>query len=239
MGVFSKIIKLKNIALEKLKTNSSIAPIAFEFKNERYEIGYRSKYVYNGVSYKVAPKEGDVVVEAGVYKGRDTASFAKIAEKVVGFEPSLRNYKKAVKNVGHFDNVSLINEGLWKEEDELRILQNESSGDDGFLEPDGDSATGGEYVRVNKLKNYLEEMKIEEVNFLKIEVEGAEPEVIKGMGNIRPRNVVINAGEERSKKPTGKKVTKKLQKMGYNLVAVKMGHILFFTQEDVSHCAFR
>lgn len=39
--------------------------------------------------------------------------------------------------------------------------------------------------------------------------------------------------------PVGKQVMELLQPKGYHLVGMKKGHILFFTKQDPSHCAFR
>jgi len=69
----------------------------------------------------ITPTASDTVIEAGVHRGRDTASFAKLAKQVIAFEPSPRNYKKAKDKLDSFDNVTLINEGLWNEPDHLEI----------------------------------------------------------------------------------------------------------------------
>lgn len=231
----SYFIKDKNLLI----FNPKISPISIELFETRIEVGYRSKYVYNGIHHKVVPRTSDTVVEAGVAQGRDTATFGKLANRVIGFEPSPRNYTKSKNNLKEFGNVDIINKGLWNKQDELEIRYGESDGDDGFLRPDNDSGESVENIPVNALEAYSEQLGIDQIDFLKIEAEGAEPEIIEGIEELRPRNIVVNAGEERDGQPTGVEVMELLQPMGYKLVGMKRGHILFFTLEDVGHAAFR
>lgn len=249
VGLFGKrllaFLYEKTFAENKILTDRElilkprVPPTRIEFCGKVTEIGYHGKYIYSEINHKVIPKKGDIVFEAGVQNGIDTATFGKFADSVVGFEPSPRNYCKAKRNLKYFENIDIINEGLWKEKDEIEIRYGKKPRDDGFLRPDEDSGESVGNVPVNTIESYSKELGIESIDFLKIEAEGAEPEIIEGMGDLRPRNIVVNAAEERDGQPTGAKVMKLLQPMGYNLVGVKWGHILFFTTEDVSHCAFR
>lgn len=202
---------------------------------------YDNKYVLDEGGFNITPTASDTVIEAGVHRGRDTATFAKLAKQVFAFEPSPRNYKKAKDNLKSFDNVTLINEGLWNEPDHLEIKYGAGGGDDGFLEPDTREGAEpvSENIPVNTVENYVEELDIDGVDFLKIEAEGAEPEIIKGIGNLQIRNIAVNCGEERDGEPTGEEVMQLLQPLGYELVGMKRGHILFFTLDGVSHSAFR
>jgi FkbM family methyltransferase len=202
---------------------------------------YNNKYVMDEGGFNITPTATDTVIEAGVHRGRDTATFAKLAKQVIAFEPSPRNYKKAKDNLNSFDNVTLINEGLWNEPDHLEIKYGEGRGDDGFLEPDNGEGPEpmSENIPVNTVENYVEELDIDRVDFLKIEAEGAEPEIIKGIGDLKIRSIAVNCGEERDGEPTGEEVIQLLQPLGYELVGMKRGHILFFTLNEVSHSAFR
>ena len=219
--------------------NPKIPPVRAEAFEKGIRVGYRDKYIYNGEYQKVMPRSGDIVVEAGVYLGRDTATFSKFAKRVIAFEPSPRNYNVAKKNLRKFENIDIINKGLWNKKDVLEIKYGGGSHDDGFLKPDDDSKKRVKNIPVNTLEGYSKKLEIGHVDFVKIEAEGAEPEVIEGMGELRPRSIVVNADEERDGQATGAKVMELLQQMGYKLVAMKDGHILFFTLDDVSHEAFR
>lgn len=213
--------------------------INIKYNNKSISIGYRDKYLYDDGVPNVVPEQSDTVVEAGVSSGRDTAIFAKLADQVVGFEPSPRNYTRAKANLRKFDNISLHNAGFWNTKGELEIQYGESSGDDSFLTPDSDTGKTGGEVEVNTLENYVEDLNINEINFLKIEAEGAEPEIIEGMGELRPEKIVVNADEERDGESPVEEIMTSLQSKGYNLVAMSLGHVLFFVLDSDHHYAFR
>lgn len=216
-----------------------VPPIRLNYRDNSFSISYKNKYILDDGQYDIIPKSSDTVVEAGVAIGKDTAMFGKLAEEVIAFEPSPRQYSKAKANLKRFKNVKLINKGLWNDRDTLEIKYGGSGSEDGFLEPDkGITGTGGE-IEVNSLEEYVKQLNIEEVDYLKVEAEGAEPEIIKGIGDLHIENIVVNAGEERDGEPTGREVMELLQPQGYSLVGIKKGHILFFTLNSVSHRAFR
>lgn len=201
--------------------------------------GFSSKYLYVTGKPVIAPRDDDIVFEAGVMNGRDTASFAKYAKEVVAFEPSPRNYVIADNNLRRFSNVELVNQGLWYEKDELDVLLGDDRDDDGFLEPDRNSGVSSDSIKVDTIDSFSETIELGQPNFVKVEAEGAELEVLRGLGELRPRDIVVNVGEERSGRPTGTEVMELLQPMGYELVIIKRGHILFFTQREVDHSGFR
>lgn len=227
---------------KRLLFHPLVPPISLIYKIYSFDFGYRDTYIYNSKSInipKVAPEPSDTVVEAGVNIGRDTAMYAKLANQVVGFEPSPRNYLKAKKNLRRFKNVKLINEGLWNKSGELDIKYGEQGSEDGFLEPDDGTVEEGGSVRVSTLEKYMDRSNIESIDFLKVEAEGAEPEIIEGMGDLSPEKIVVNADEERSGDPVGKDVTGLLQSQGYDLAGIKNGHILFFVLDSDGNHAFK
>jgi FkbM family methyltransferase len=185
------------------------------------------------------PKTDDTVVEAGVYDGQDTAFYAKLAEEVIAFEPSPRNYAMSSSYLEHFDNITLLNEGLWKEKDQLQIRYGKNSDDDSFTEPDSGTTGMTEQVTVDSVENYYDKLNIDSIDFLKIEAEGVEPEIIEGIGAVDIPKIVVNVDRERNGQAVGTEVIEMLQSKGYTLVGMKTGCMLFFTSEPVKHDAFR
>lgn len=133
--------------------NPQIPPVRAEIFEKGIKIGYRNKYIYNSEYQKVVPKSNDVVVEAGAYLGKDTATFGKFAKRVIAFEPSPRNYVRARRNLKKFENVDIINKGLWYKKDDLEIRYGGGSHDDGFLKPDHDSKERVKKYRLIPSKN--------------------------------------------------------------------------------------
>jgi FkbM family methyltransferase len=227
---------------QKLLFNPHIPPILLIYKTKLVSFGYRDKYLYNdpiSTAPKVVPKPSDTVVEAGVHRGLDTAMFAKLANQVVGFEPSPRNYTVAKDNLSEFKNIRILNEGLWNEQSELDIQYGTSDSDDGFLSPDTETVKSGDKVPVNTLEAYVERLDIDNIDYLKVEAEGAEPEIIEGIGELRPEKIVVNADEERNGRSPIRQIMKSLHSKGYNLVAVSKGSILFFVLNKDYGYSFR
>jgi FkbM family methyltransferase len=200
-----------------------------------FNIGCKDGYVsikHGRGGGNIAPRGSEIVVEAGVHHGRDTAMFAKLAKEVIAFEPSPRNYENAESNLRRFRNIQLINKGLWNESDLLTIRYGKKRGDDGFLQPDSEeiSKTTIE-IEVDTLQSFVNELGLHRVDFLKIEAEGAEPEVLQGLGDLRPRVIVVNAGPERDGQPVFTEIFRILEPKGYGLVAMK-GDTLFFTKHS-------
>lgn len=231
--------KLRDRLARTLLLEPNFPPLSIDYKRRTFQFGYRDKYLYNAAPPVVMPEPSDTVIEAGVCQGFDTAMFGKLADRVIGFEPSPRNYTTAKRNLRKYDNVDIINEGLWNEKSELEIQYGGGGGDDSFLEPDSSVKKRGGTVPVNTLEQYVDDLDIDEVNFVKIEAEGAEPEILDGMGELRPEKIVVNADEERGGMSPSKEIMDKLQAEGYNLVAVTLGCVLFFVLDTEYHYAFR
>lgn len=220
----------------KLLFSPIIPPVEFGVNGRTVLIAGRDK---GYMTDNAKPKKPDTVIEVGAYHGRDTAMFAKLADKVIAFEPSPRNYSIAKENLNRFSNVQLINKGVWKERDELKIKYGESSGDDGFLEPDsGDTETKETEIPVNTLEEYVKELDIESVDYLKVEAEGAEPEIIEGLGDLRPQNIVVNIDKERNEETPGREIVDMLTEKGYTPYEVKRAAMMFFTLDEDAYKAF-
>jgi FkbM family methyltransferase len=139
-------------------------------------------------------QKGDIVLDVGANEGYLTQLFSNICGskgKVHAFEPVLKTYKILNQRITltFCKNVILNNTALGNKIDEIKI----------FI-PDNDSAQAslkqhqqGSWINRNikaeicniiTLDHYAEQKGIEKINFLKIDVEGAEFFVLEGGQNI-------------------------------------------------------
>lgn len=145
--------------------------------------------------YKVKP--ADVVAEMGAYQGFYTMYLAEKAGKygtVIAIEPFEENLFFLRKNIlsNELSNVIIVNRGVWKEKAELTFFR---SGDDmqsGSIKLQNGNKNKIE-IPVDSLDNILKENNISEVNFMIIQLNGAEKEAILGMTNYKPLNIAIAA----------------------------------------------
>jgi len=168
----------------------------------RFKEGFRLKS-YEGIFGELAVtlkgylqkdglKKGDVVIDGGAYRG----AFALYASKIVGddgivfaFEPDPENYKKVVRNIelNGLKNIVAIEKGLWNKDTVLKF-DNQSSSLSTFLShKKGNSLIS---VPVTSIDNEMKRRGIKKVDFIKMDIEGAEVKAIEGAKNLLKRNNV-------------------------------------------------
>lgn len=136
-------------------------------------IGYEKHY---------AIREGDVVVDAGAYTGHFTVYAAKKVGprgKVISFEAEPSIFRVLEQNVklNNLTNVTLINKGVWSSETELKF----DSRAVGSHIVQGESANEAiKSIQTVSLDRALEQLGIDHVDLIKMDIEGAEIEAVKG-----------------------------------------------------------
>src|SRR5919107_1194569 len=138
------------------------------------------------------PKQGDIVVDIGANIGRYTLIASKRVGtngKVVAIEAHPGNFEMLNRNIklNRLTNVIPLNYAAYSKETKIKLyVPDEESGYTIYhtlME-----RTGKKFVEVNaNTLDYLlqlNEIRQEEVNWIKIDVEGAELEVLKGATNV-------------------------------------------------------
>ncbi|HYY50052.1 MAG TPA: FkbM family methyltransferase [Nitrososphaeraceae archaeon] len=146
-------------------------------------------------------KQGDIVVDVGAHMGKYTIIASKRVGangKVIAIEAHPGNYEMLNRNIklNGLTNVTTLNYAVYSKESKIKLfLPDEESGytmhhsvmfnylsskyplqgkdNEKFIE-----------VNANTLDNLLQKNGILQVNWIKIDVEGAEFEVLKGSANI-------------------------------------------------------
>jgi FkbM family methyltransferase len=143
------------------------------------------------------PKEGDVVVDVGSHIGRYTLISSRLVGpygKVVAIEAHPGNYEMLNRNIklNKLTNVIPLNFAVYSNETKVKLfLPDENLGytmhHSIMLERVGE--TGKKFIEINAytLDHLLHKqngIRPEDVNWIKIDVEGAEYEVLKGATDI-------------------------------------------------------
>ena len=165
-------------------------------------------------------KKGDVIIDAGAYVGEFTIYAAKkVGEtgKVIAFEPDSKNYKQLKENIrlNNLNNVIAINKGLWNENTILRFSKTSQSCTSFFNSKISNDLFE---IPVIKLDDELDILNIETVDFIKMDIEGAEIEAIKGcMKTLNHNNVnmAIASYHIVNNNPTYIMLEKQLSEMGF------------------------
>ena len=137
--------------------------------------------------WKTLDLRGKVVYDIGAFHGLLTMLFARQAKAVVAFEPNSRNRQRLLENIrlNSFSNVTVRPYGLSSE-----AMQAEMSFDSlvpGTASLDGALAQGAEHETI-ELRVLDEEQGLPGPDFIKVDVEGFELQVLKGAGRTLERH---------------------------------------------------
>jgi FkbM family methyltransferase len=126
----------------------------------------------------VRPAHGDVMVEGGVLNGYTTNKFAaQIGEegKIIAFEPLAEAHRVSLAATAHHPNVIIEHLGLWSKKSAFYI-ENRGGGSHLVSAPNANTET----CYCVDLDTYAKENRLEACDIIKLDIEGAEEECIKG-----------------------------------------------------------
>lgn len=134
-------------------------------------------------------KPGQVFIDGGANFGIYTVVASKIvgdSGTVLSFEPSVESFPVLERNVqlNQFDNVKLFNSALSSEEGTSRLYHIDNAPNSYSLNSDSRPDTTFEEVSTETLDAILLCEDIEKVDFIKLDVEGAEEKVLKGANSL-------------------------------------------------------
>lgn len=132
---------------------------------------------------------GNVVVDAGASgSGIATMCFSKLvgeSGKVIALEPDASSFKSLEQNLelNKVKNVIALNKGLWKKEETLLFNSGLSRSSSVSFAAGGSGAKVVQIACVD-LDQLVKELKLPRVDFVKMDIEGAEVEALEGMKHI-------------------------------------------------------
>jgi FkbM family methyltransferase len=153
------------------------------------------------------PKEGDTVVDVGAHMGRYTITSSKSvgsSGKVIAVEAHPYNFRMLQHNLSlnKLGNVSALNWAVYSKKAKLKLyLPDEDLGYTmhhslmtNYLTAKYNKEIERRYIEVeaDTLDNLLKSRGINQVNWIKIDVEGAEYEVLKGAREVLSANKCIS-----------------------------------------------
>ena len=95
--------------------------------------------------------------------------------KIVSVEPESNNYNMLVDNTRAYDNIYPIQSGLWNKSTYLKV-KNIGLGDWGFVVEECDKEDA-ETFRALSIADIMTQYQADEIDILKLDIEGAEKEV--------------------------------------------------------------
>ena len=134
------------------------------------------------------PPNGRVALDVGANEGQWTWRLAETFGKVIAFEPGKRTYAKLVSDMGSRTNVELINKAAWNCTGFLPFTDHHDASHSGVQ---GYDVYSGEPIHSNYevVSDRIDAMVAsdDQVDFIKVDVEGVEIFVIYGMARTIER----------------------------------------------------
>lgn len=121
-------------------------------------------------------KDDPLIIDCGANIGMSITYFKRLypKSKIIGFEPDPKIFETLQKNLNCFGgkNLELHEKAVWYEQSTLSFTPDDADG--GTIDKDGT-------IKVNAVN--LNQFLQEEIDFLKIDIEGAEHEVLPAISN--------------------------------------------------------
>ena len=191
---FKKTIILKSYENYKLILNlKEYTAWSYYFKSYEKNI---TNFIRNNL------KKDSNVVDVGANLGFYSILFATIASKgkIYAFEPEKKNFKKILKNIkiNNLKNIKVYNIGLSSFKSNRKLILTNKINDGGhFIETNSNfKKYNYQTIKTDKLDNIITKKKKFEI--IKIDVEGHELEVLKGMKEIlkKTKFIIIETGNQ-------------------------------------------
>ncbi len=128
------------------------------------------------------PEKGSIVIDGGVCDGSTSAMFTDFGFKVYGFEMDKENFELA-KKAADEKGFIVENLGLGSYKHEMKYMH----APDGHIGGSRLDIHGSETTQITTLDAYVSENNLPSVDFIKLDVEGAELDVLKGATNTIAR----------------------------------------------------
>ena len=189
---YSFIRKVKHYSLSNLQTDyAEVFGNKLFLSKKGLALSISHYGTYEELESKIMEEKiemGNIVVDVGANIGLHTLNMARIVGntgQVFAFEPDPSNFEILKKNVkiNNYKNIILEQKAVGDKHGRITLYQSDHPGKHRIF-PQTEQAKSQVQVELTNLDNYFDSDMIDKINFIKIDVEGLEFSVLKGMKNI-------------------------------------------------------
>lgn len=206
------LIRSGSFKFMKDRTNKSQSLESYDYKGKPvyYRTGTSDMMIINEILLKKGYKgeywlpneiEPDVILDIGGNIGITSIYLANRFPnaKIFTFEPLPKNFEILQKNTELYENISVFNVGLGKEDGSFDIYMSEDSQNFGgaslYFEAGGVNKSLKVTCQIRNSKDMLNELNINSIDLIKIDTEGAEYDILTSLDKEMLKNVKWITGE--------------------------------------------
>lgn len=183
--------KIRKTAVNFFKHFNITAYVYYTFK-------YNDPFL---IKKKLFGNEAITIFDVGAHDGRTAKLYRKYfpESKIYSFEPTPNTFRQLKNNISSYQNVEVFNVALSNFVGQTNFFINNSSMTNSLLKPLSDETYNSNdiYATKEKIKvdtdtidNFCSVNKIEKINILKIDVQGAERDVLNGtVDMLKKKNI--------------------------------------------------
>jgi len=141
--------------------------------------------------YQYLPREGDTIIDVGAGTGWETLSFSRgvgVFGRVISIEAHPRTFRCLSKmcEKNRLENVTLIQAAVGGQEREVQLSDSDDHEANGIIRVDS-----GVRVAGTTLDNIFRSLGLSQVDFLKMNIEGAERLALSGMCEVAQKTKIV------------------------------------------------
>lgn len=178
-------------------------------------IEFLEETYFSGHGVQVEP--GDIVFDVGAYIGMTSRVAARHAERVFAIEPSPRARTSLAKNTEEYENIEIVSCAVSDKISELELQFGNDITDDSLIDPDDGGSGETVTVPVKTIEQLANDLDVHSIDFLKVEAEGLEPEVVRGAVRAPVKKIAVAGNDERYGETTFEHVFEILRDAGFDV----------------------
>jgi FkbM family methyltransferase len=191
---------------------------------------YVREQVIENWLHAYTPNQGDVVLDIGAGIGEEAIVFEHLGCRVISVEAHPRTFRCLTKTISAsgLKNVQAIQCAIMEKDGEINIADTEDHLANGI------GTEKGITVPARSIASLCGELGLDTIDFMKMNIEGAERTAVLGFGNVRIRHMVVSChdflGIEELKTMEG--VRAALTKQGYRIMT-RPDHPMSYTRANI------
>lgn len=161
--------------------------------------------------------ENDTVFDVGAYIGTFSILAAEKADTVISIDPYASVNSCLSENTAEYRNIELLPIACWNTTTTLELNLSKTPNENSILDTDNFDLGKKAKVNADTISNIAKKRGIEKIDFMKLEGEGVEPEILEGaLGeDIVIEKISIDCSAERNGHAPTDEIVEILEKEGY------------------------